>query len=455
MLMKKILLLTLVALNVATLSAQNGFWRRTHKMAEPTVCVISLKQTDTSLTQNPALALQHIALQHNRMSRAATESHKAAHRAGFQSVDAPNIIFTNAKNSFSLAVGGYVALRASYSFDNAVQNIDMVPYDVPIIGSYASRQALGMDATTSRLYMRAIIHPKRFQMPVTVYFDTDFRGGAEGSYTPRLRSAYVSVAGFTFGRDVTTFCDLTAAPTTIDFQGPNAYNFNFATMIRYERSFLDNHLRAGIAAEMPVVSGSYGETLLPVPQRVPDFPMYVEYLWGKYRQSHIRASAVLRNMYLYNNARQTTTDLFGWGVQLSGNIHITKMLQLFMNGTYGEGITPYIQDLTGSGLDFTPNPADNSRVQTMPMFGWQIAAQVNLSPTLFISGGYSMVQVQHKNGYYSDNQYNRGQYAFGNIFYSVTARFKIAAEYLWAARKNMDGQHNHANRINILFKYSF
>ena len=66
-----------------------------------------------------------------------------------------------------------------------------------------------------------------------------------------------------------------------------------------------------------------------------------------------------------------------------------------------------------------------------------------------------LVQVQHKNGYYADDQYRRGQYAFGNVFYNLSPRFRIAAEYLWAYRKNMDGNHNHANRINLLFKYSF
>ena len=451
---KNLLLLVVVALSM-TVSAQNALFMRHHKADEPTVCVINIREMDTTLSANPALVLQRMAQQNNHAARAAKADHKTAHRAGFQQVDSPGFIFTNTKNTLSLAVGGYVALRASYSFDNAVQNIDMVPYNVPIETGFASRQALGMDATTSRLFMRAIMHPARLKSPVVAFFDADFRGGSEGSYTPRLRSAYVSVAGFTFGRDVTTFCDLTAAPTTIDFQGPNAYNFNFATMIRYEHAFLNNHLKAGIAAELPAVSGSYGESLSAVPQRVPDFPMYVEYLWGAHRQSHIRASAVLRNMYLYNNARQTTTDLFGWGVQFSGNIQVHRMLQFFMNGTYGEGITEYIQDLTGAGLDFTPNPTDPSRVQTMPMWGWQVAAQVNIVPSLFVSGGYSMVQVQHKNGYYADNQYRRGQYAFGNVFYSVTSRLKIAAEYLWAARKNMDGNHNHANRINLLVKYSF
>ena len=71
---------------------------------------------------------------------------------------------------------------------------------------------------------------------------------------------------------MTTFCDLAAAPTTIDFQGPNAYNFNFATLIRYERSFADDRLSFGVAAEMPAVSGTYGEGFEPIPQRVPDIP---------------------------------------------------------------------------------------------------------------------------------------------------------------------------------------
>lgn len=437
-----------------TASAQHS-WKRYLKAEEPAVYIISVKEPNIAANCDMSSDAKNLMQQRSADAKAAVSDHRKATRSGFQSVEEPSMIFTTNNNKISFAFGGFVAMRASYSFDDAVGNIDMVPFDVPIASSFASRQALGMDATTSRLFMRTIINPKHCQHPVVIYFDADFRGGAEGSYMPRLRSGYVNIAGFTFGRDVTTFCDLNAAPTTIDFQGPNAYNFNFSTVIRYEIPFLDNHMKAGVAAELPTVSGSYGETFMPVPQRMPDFPIYLQYMWGANRQSHLRASAVFRNMYLYNEARQTSTDLFGWGVQLSGNIHVNKMLQFFMNGVYGEGITPYIQDLTGSGLDFTPNPTDASRIQTMPMWGWQVAAQVNILPNLFVSGGYSMVQVQHKNGYYTEDQYRRGQYAFGNVFYCFSPRFKVAAEYLWAARKNMNSDHNHANRINLLFKYSF
>ncbi|MFQ7387227.1 MAG: hypothetical protein ACLRM8_06210 [Alistipes sp.] len=150
----------------------------------------------------------------------------------------------------------------------------------------------------------------------------------------------MSFKGLTLGRDVTTFCDLSAAPTTIDFQGPNAYNFNFATLIRYEVSFARRHMTFGVAAELPSVSATYGENFKPIHQRVPDFPMYLQYAWGADRSSHLRASAVLRNPYMYKVSKDATTSLFGWGVQLSGTIKCCDWFRMFMNGVYGEGITP-------------------------------------------------------------------------------------------------------------------
>lgn len=450
---KSFLIIGAMAFTLTATAQHRRFERFNHGNTEPTVYIISVSETDT-LACPPQACNQQDLLAKNAAVKSAIEDHKNATRNGFQQSSTPSAIFADKRNTFSFAIGGDVALRAAYSFDRTVSNIDMVPYDVPMTRTPADEQEMRLDASTSRLFIRGIANTKKLGQ-VHIYMDFDFRGGLTGSYTPRIRSGYVSMLGLTIGRDVSTFCDLTAAPTTIDFQGPNAYNFRFATMLRYEYAFLDNHLKVGAAAEMPSVSGTYGETLIAIPQRVPDFPVYFQYSWGKNRESHIRASAVFRDMYLYNKARSTEDDLFGWGVQFSGNIHITKYLQLFMNGIYGEGITRYINDLMGSGLDFTPRPDDPTRVQTTPMFGWQAAAQINLLPNLFISGGYSAVTISKKNGIYSDDMYKQGEYAFGNVFWNLTPRFSLAAEYLYASRKNMDKTKAHSNRINLLAKYSF
>lgn len=383
----------------------------------------------------------------------ATQDYLETHRHGAQQTERPMFIFATRDNRFSLALGGFIALRASYDFDGISDNLDFIPYDISLTANYNNRQQLLMDASTSRLYFKGIANSNTLGR-VVIYVDADFRGGAEKSYTPRVRSAYVSMLGFTLGRDVTTFCDLQAAPLTIDFQGPNAYNFNFATMIRYEYCFADKHFTLGAAAEMPSVSATYNQKFLEMRQRIPDFPVYFQYAWDAERSSHLRASAVFRNMYVRNAVVDENKSLFGWGVQLSGTIKAWEWLRFYMNGVYGKGITPYIQDLTGSGLDLVPDSSGET-ISALKMWGWQAAARINLSPRCWLSGGYSMVQVDHDDSFTTGDMYHQGRYIFGNVFYALTPRCSIGAEYLYGSRKNMDSLKGHANRINLQVCYHF
>ena len=376
-------------------------------------------------------------------------------RKGFQQAPNPQFIFTAPNNKFMLGLGATVTLRTSYDFMGAMGNIDFVPYDIPMTKGYANQQRVMMDASTSRIFLKGIINSERLGR-IVAFTDIDFRGGDAFSYIPRLRSAYVQVMGFTVGRDVTTFCDLMAAPTTIDFQGPNAYNFRFTEMIRYEHTCWDKHITFGAALEVPIVNATYGENFSAIYQRVPDGIAYLQYAWGEKRSSHIRLSGVIRDMYLHDNRLGKNTTQLGWGAQLSGHIEIGKWVDLYMNGVYGRGITRYIQDLAGTPYDFTYNPKDPTKLQMPKMWGWQAAAQVNIIPGMcWVSGGYSNVHLERDNGALSDNQYKRGEYIFGNAFCNITPNFTMALEYLHGTRENMNDVHKRANRISIMAQYNF
>ena len=446
--MKKISLLTALfatALGIGTSIAQH----RHHGEYKPSVYMVEFEQIEGQ--QCP---MQQLIAQKNDAANNTREDFFETQRTGYHQVHNPQFVFATKDNRFALGIGGYINLRTSYDLKGAVDNIDFIPYDIPVGDAYKNGQRVMMDATTSRLFTKAVINSQALGR-VVAFVDMDFRGGEEFSYTPRLRSAYVSMFGITAGRDVTTFCDLNAVPHMVDFEGPNAYNFNFATMLRYEMDFLDNHMRFGVAAEMPKVSGSYGEYFSPLFQRVPDVPIYLQYSWGANRQSHFRAAAVLRNMYLRNAMQNENTSLFGWGVQASGCIDIVSMLTLRFSGTYGKGITSYIQDLNGSGLDFIPTPNNPEHIETMPMWAWQASAQINLMPHKFwLTGGYSSVHVDQPSGVEGD-LYKRGSYIFGNAFYNVTSDFTIALEYLHGARKNVDKALGSANRLSLMLQYNF
>lgn len=386
---------------------------------------------------------------------AAIEAFAATARCGAQQPHNPQFIFSTRDNKFMFGIGASVNLRTSYDFNGAMGNIDFIPYDIPDGSHYANRQRVMMDASTSRIFFKAIINTEGIG-PIVAVTDIDFRGGEEFSYIPRLRSAYVQMLGFTIGRDVTTFCDLEAAPRTVDFQGPNAYNFRFTEMIRYEHSFLRDHLTLGVAAEMPVVDATYGEYFSPIYQRVPDGIAYLQYAWGESRTSHLRISGVVRDMYLHDNHNGKNTTQFGWGVQFSGHIEASRWIDLYMNGVYGRGITPYIQDLTGSSFDFVYDPEHPTRLQTLPMWGWQAAAQINLVPgRCWLAGGYSEVHLEEHHGALSDSQYSRGHYIFANAFCNITNNLTVALEYLHGGRENIGGSKNKSNRLSLMAQYNF
>lgn len=381
----------------------------------------------------------------------ATALYSYYHVTGAQESPKPKVIVTSPDNRFSLAIGGYVNMRVGYDFEGIVDSRDFVTYDIPTSANYTNRQKLIMDPTTSRLYFKGIART-RLLGDVITYIETDFRGYRNNL---RLRQAYVSFKGFLFGQAFTTFCDLDASPTTVDFQGPNAYNLNFNAMIRYTHTF-GRMFKLGDAAEMPQISATYVDTddnmIL---QRIPDFILYAQVQWGQHSNSHVRATGVIRDLFYRDLTTNKNLKRVAWGAQLSGNVHFARRFDFVFNGVIGKGITPYIQDITGSGLDLVPAPDRAGLLQMPTMWGWFAAMKVNLTPRIFVSGGYSAVRVILHKGYSDPSAYKRAEYVFGNVFYSLTPNCQIALEYLYGVRKDQNGDKGHANRLQAMIQYNF
>lgn len=449
--MKKTLLLIWIFTAAAgAVHAQQPHTTPATEEYHPSVYVLSTREIDTLYYRHGHL--DEVISQRRLTARNVTQDYNDTHRPGFDQFHKPHVIFTTHNGKFSFALGGLVRVRTSYDFDGISDNANFVPYDIAVPANYNSQQDFNIDATNTRFFMKALTNTHALGR-VMLVVEMDFTGGSRYSYTARMRSGYIALLGFTVGRDATTFCDLQSAPVTVDNQGPNCYTFKYTTLIRYEHKFANDRMKAGIALEMPELTATYNDHFAALHQRMPDIPFYVQYAWGQ--ESHIRASGIVRNMYLRRLGAARNTSLTGWGVQLSGRMRLGKPLVVMMNGIYGQGIASYIQDLAGSGLDISPDPRNPDRMQTLPMWGWQLSGQLQLLPRLTLSGGYSTVRVQHRNGILSPREYRRGQYVFGNLFYSFNTRCKVAAEYNYGAREDMDLKRSHANRVSVMIQYSF
>lgn len=373
-------------------------------------------------------------------------------KKGFQQSGVPNFIISDRANKAVFGIGGIVSMRTAYDWSNAIDNKDFVTYDIPMFKTPSNKQRLRMDISTSRLFFKTIVNTRSLG-PIETYIETDFRGGDQ---VLRLREAYVSFKGLTFGQTTTTFVDLEAAPTTIDFQGPNAYTYSRNLMIRYHLN-ISPSWEFAIAAEMPGVSATTPtEAAYVIPQRVPDIPMYFQYNWNKGR-SHLRASGILRTMNYYDNLRLNTQTELGWGAMLSGNIALSRSADFFGQIVYGEGIENYIQDLNGNGYDLVNNPNRSGRLQTLPAMGWLAGLRINFSPNWQMNAAYSQVSIWDKNDYFAQapETYRLSQYIVGNLFYRISPAFQVGVEYLYGTRKNVNHELGHANRAQMMVQFNF
>ncbi|WP_298065173.1 DcaP family trimeric outer membrane transporter [uncultured Rikenella sp.] len=373
-------------------------------------------------------------------------------KEGFQQSGVPNFIISDRANKAVFGIGGFVSFRTAYDWSNVIQNKDFVTYDIPMVKTPTNKQRLLMDAGTSRLFFKTIVNTKALGQ-IETYIETDFRGGDN---VLRLREAYVSFKGLTFGQTATTFADLQAAPNTIDFQGPNAYTYNRNLMIRYHLH-ISPSWEFAIAAEMPGVSATTPtQAAYVIPQRVPDIPLYFQYNWNQGR-SHLRASGLLRTMNYYDNIGQHTQTQLGWGAMLSGNIALCKAANFFGQIVYGEGVENYIQDLNGNGYDLVTDPNRLGRLQTLPAMGWLAGVQMNFSENWQMNAAYSQVSVWDKNNYFAQapDTYRLSQYIVGNLFYNISPAFNVGVEYLYGTRKNVNGEKGHANRAQMRVQFNF
>ena len=297
------------------------------------------------------------------------------------------------------------ARRSEYMLDSQGVDVDAV---VSVLRGIAGKVPSSFNAQSARMFVLAGEDHRRFWGIVEDVL-------RERSKDPeRFRGTQAKLAGFSVGRRFTTFCDLEASPSTVDYEGPNSYQTFCNTMIRYTHKF-NEHWSMAVAAEMPEVSASWTSETESLPQRVPDFPVYFQYSWND-GQSHLRASAVFRDMYYYNRQSQQTHSAFGWGTQLSGSFRIGKLLTLYMQMLYGEGIAAYIQDIADTGLDLVPNPREANRLQTLPLMGWIGGLQWQFSPKFVSTLVYSGVKLFGKNDYKVADTYDLSHYLSANLF---------------------------------------
>lgn len=368
----------------------------------------------------------------------------------FNAPGLPRFSVIGRDRKFYLGIGGYLKTTLSYDFKNPVDNASSFnPSSIPMSQQKGNGGLVQLGAQTSNISFNFVALPEN-KHKVGVYINFNFDGT---DYQPYLMNAYAKYRGFTIGYGTSLFTDGMADPSTIDFAGPNSFTIVLNTVIDYEYKW-GKHWGTGVGLEMPMDSYTNGERTYTVNQRIPDVPFYLQYSWNE-RSSWVRVSGLVRNLYYYDEVSDKTRNNTGLGVKLSGSTVICKKLTSFYQGLYGKGISNYIQDMNGAGLDMLPSRDRQGKLDNLTSWGGYAGLQYNFTPTMFMSAMYSFVRTSASDVAYLPTRYKSGQYIAANMFWNIAPQIQMGAEYLWGDRENANGQKRHDTRIQTMFQFNF
>ena len=365
----------------------------------------------------------------------------------FNDPNAPRFLLIDRKGNTLLGIGGYVEGIMQYDFNGALDSYGMSCFNIAVPGDPKLKSRFGADASHTTIVLN-LLHKTRLGV-LSAYVQGNFSGA---NYGFKLKQAYLRLNHVTFGLTRSTFQDALATPATIDYTGPCGMIDKKNFLLQYKIN-----TRSGwgfaVSAEMPSASytpleGKSEE----INQRVPDIPAYVQYQWAG-GKSHLRASAMLRNLSYRDLVAADNRFATGYGVQFSGGVQCCDPFQVIFQASYGKGIASYQESLEGEGLDLLPS-ATEGKLTAPRSFGFSGGVRIDPCSKVFLTASYSQMRLYDQEQLGSD-AFRRSNYAVVNVFYNPLEELQVGMEYLHGRRTDMSGLSGHVNRLQCMVKYSF
>jgi hypothetical protein len=362
-----------------------------------------------------------------------------------------------------------------YGFGQAdyVQNFNRVapawestlrPSRIPTIdGLYGDDGEAVVSARQSRLGVKANLPTDAGNVRTMFEFDLFGVGVDEGQTTFRLRHAYGEFGNLLGGQTHSLFMDIDVFPNVIDYWGPAGMVFLRNPQLRWT-PIRGDHTFA-VAIEQPfsdIDVGTFDRALGALDldavgvARIPNFTSRYRY---EHERFHFQASGIFRQIAFETISDPPTPDnrpkdeKYGWGINLSTNIHVRENDRIILAYVFGEGIASYMND---GGTDLAPSQAfpRAGRPKPVPLRGLVVYYDLQWSEFWTSSFGYSATEVDNLAGQ-REAAFKRGEYASCNLLHHPTEKVMYGIEYLWGRRTDFGGASGEDNRIQVSFKYSF
>lgn len=347
-----------------------------------------------------------------------------------------------------LKIGGYFKTDFIYDLKPAGNTDSFIPSSIPI------PEVVNVNNTT------VSVRPTRlsldFRVPsakvgdVRFYLEGDLFG--TNATTPRLRHAYAQVKNLLIGQTFSNFMDPDAFPDTLDFQGPNGMVSVRNPQLRYGFA-LSASTTFFVAVEKASSDVAFKTSQFSSQPNAPG-PDGTIRLRQEFERGHFQVAAVFRSIAAFVGSTNPpkTDSVFGWGVNTSLGFKTFGADNLIFAVAAGHGISRYLQDTSGLGID--AEPSSSMSLQATPAVGVEGAYQHYWLKTLRSSAIYSYAAVNNPS-FASATNFNHSTYTGSNLIWNPIGSLNVGAEFLYGWTMLQSGQKANAPRIQFSAKYSF
>jgi len=350
-----------------------------------------------------------------------------------------------------LKIGGYFKTDFIYDLKPAGNTDSFIPSSIPI------PTAVGVNNAT------VSVRPTRmnldFRVPTAQFGDIRFyvEGDLFGTNatTPRLRHAYAQGRNLLIGQTFSNFMDPDAFPDTLDFQGPNGMVSIRNPQLRYGIA-LSPSTTLYISLEKPSSDVIFKTPQFSSQPNAPS-PDGAIRLRQEFERGHFQVAAMFRSIaaFVTTTPIAKTDSVFGWGVNASTGIELFGKDNVIFAVAAGHGISRYLQDTSGLGIDAEPN--SSTSLKATPAVGVEAAYQHYWLKKLRSSAIYSYGAVNNTSLLVLKvpGTYNHATYTGGNLIWNPYGSFNVGAEFLYGWAMEQSGLKANAPRIQFSAKYSF
>jgi hypothetical protein len=331
------------------------------------------------------------------------------------------------------------------------------------------------------------------------HLELDFFNDGNSSFSPRLRHAYLTFAGFTVGQTTTAFQDWDAAGRSVDAVGTLGGNTRQA-LIRYDAKLHEN-VGGFVSAERPFGDFTYSTGAPVAPgatdsklqqltpsgnsnhsssgysvSQIPDFVVGVKFanqvghfgLRGLVREINFKKNDIA--VANHRTGKKTTTA-FG----ASARVFVMGSHSIFGQVNAGQGIGRYLPDSAGQAafVNLDSTNAEYGQLKTVSSRHWLAGFQLSWSDSVKTNVAYSQLSFTVPKGVpdlsvltkdeasVSGTNYNYTRFnkridrLFINTIYSPVKSVEIGLEYGYSKRETADKRTGKAHRIAFMTSYKF